>query len=255
MKEIPITFKSKGQQIIGLLHLPNRKNAPVIIMHHGWSGSKIGPFRLFVYAAREFARNGFAVLRYDARGSGDSEGIFENQTIKSQIEDLEAAIGNVHNFHVDNKKIGIIGHSQGGKIAILCAARDRRIKCIDSWAGATKSKDFYSEIYMRDLHDKGYWYIPQHGVKQIKKKVIENVKYEEKYNVVKEIKKLRIPIQITSGTNDDSVPFYTAKLLYKNANKPKKLNVIKGADHLFNPESHKNLLIKSSMSWFKRWLK
>ncbi|MBI2076360.1 MAG: alpha/beta fold hydrolase [Candidatus Aenigmarchaeota archaeon] len=254
MEEIPIAFKSRGQQVVGMLHLPKRKNAPVVIMHHGWSGDKLGPFRLFVFAAREFANHGFAVFRLDARGSGDSEGIFENQTLKSQMEDLTEAINYLQGLNgVNAEKLGLIGHSQGGKIVIMYAAKDGRVKCVDSWAGASKLKDHYSNVELRELLDKGYLDMPHYGVKVIKKSVLRDL--QPQYDSVKTIRKIKIPIQITSGTNDSIVPLSTAKLLYKNANRPKKLNVIKGADHFFYPENHRKQLISSSINWFKRWLK
>ncbi len=84
---------------------------------------------------------------------------------------------------------------------------------------------------------------------------MQNMKFEKKHDVLREIKKARCPIQITSGSHDADVPLSTAKLLYKNANKPKKLNIIKGADHFFNLKNHRSRLIKSSLAWFRKWLR
>jgi pimeloyl-ACP methyl ester carboxylesterase len=253
--EIPLAFRNKGKQLISILHLPPGRNAPCVIMQHGWGGNKLGPYRLFVFAAREFSRRGFAVLRIDPRGSGDSEGLFEHQTLKSQIEDLSASISYLQSNYsddIDCEKIGLIGHSQGGKVIVLCASRDNRVKCIDSWAGASKIRDFYSEMDIRELLEKGYVDYPDYGVKAIKKSVLQD--FGAEYDPVPALKKLRIPVQITTGTHDTIVRVSTAKMLYRNANKPKKLNLINGADHWFYTENHKRQLIQSSISWFKRWL-
>jgi alpha/beta superfamily hydrolase len=71
MVELPLAFKSEGKQVIGILHLPKKKKSPLIILSHGWSGNKLGAWNaFFVKAVREFSKNGFAVLRFDFRGSG-----------------------------------------------------------------------------------------------------------------------------------------------------------------------------------------
>jgi alpha/beta superfamily hydrolase len=81
--EIPLTFKCEKQQIVGILHLPKEKRKiPLVILVHGWSANKLGTWNaFFVKAARGFSKNGFAVLRFDFRGSGDSEGRFKTKPL------------------------------------------------------------------------------------------------------------------------------------------------------------------------------
>jgi len=110
--EIPLTFKCENQQIVGILHLPReRRKVPLVILMRGWSANKLGTWgAFFVKAAREFSKNGFAVLRFDFRGSGDSEGRFEDQTITSMLKDLDAVITQVSEKYpeVDNSKVSKI---------------------------------------------------------------------------------------------------------------------------------------------------
>jgi len=96
MKEEFVTFLNKGEKIIGALHVPERTPASAIIFCHGFTGNRIESRRLFVHAARELCRRGFIALRFDFRGSGESEGLFESMTISEEIGDLTAAVDWLH---------------------------------------------------------------------------------------------------------------------------------------------------------------
>ena len=72
----PVTFKSEGQQIIGVLHIPDlhipdnikhNEKVPGIIMLHGFTGNKIEAHRLFVKISDSLSKSGFIVLRFDFR--------------------------------------------------------------------------------------------------------------------------------------------------------------------------------------------
>ena len=253
MKEVPVTFKSHGKQIVGMLHLPSKKNAPVIIICHGYFGSKMGAFYLHTDSAREFCKNGFAVLRFDYRGSGDSEGKFEDQRIKTVLEDFDNAMKFLKTIEeIDLNKIGIIGHSMGGTIAILSARKHRNIKCLVVLATvADYKKLLWDDEWLKDAMKKGYVDRFSFGYRVPVEKTTEMFNY----NILNQVKKLKIPIMFAHGNNDYDVPFSHSRWLFDVANKPKKLVKIEGADHLFVPQMHRNKTIEESLSWFKKWLK
>ena len=91
--ETPVTFDCKGQQIVGMLHLPEgRGRVPAALLMHGFTGTKVESHRLFVKISRALAEHGIASLRFDYRGSGDSAGDFEEMTIRSEIADALEAV-------------------------------------------------------------------------------------------------------------------------------------------------------------------
>jgi pimeloyl-ACP methyl ester carboxylesterase len=250
IKEIPLAFKCKNQQIAGILHLPQKKNPPIIIMCHGWGSNKLGTWQgLFVKFAREICKNGFAVLRFDFRGSGDSEGEFGEQTIGTMLEDLDCVLNNLDKDLVNIDKIGLIGHSLGGKAAIL-KAEDKRIKCLVLWSTPASQKnamtiDFIDEVRERKkllLGDSGLW---------INNKQLESYL---KYDGLKAIRKVMIPVLVASGSEDLSVFPSHSKKLYKAANKPKELVFVKGADHSFLNDDCKKELFETTIKWFNKWL-
>jgi len=243
MKELPVTFKCKNQQIVGIIHLA-KKNSPTIIMCHGWGSNKLGTWQgLFVKTAREFCKNGFSALRFDFRGSGDSEGKFEKQTNYTLLDDLDCVINNI------DSEIGLIGHSLGGKVSILKASLDKRVKCLATWASPALHRDVWPKAFIEDIEQRKMITYNNVGSGINKKQVDSYLKY----NAIKSLNKVKIPFLIVNGDEDTIVPLSQSRKLYKNANKPKKLAIIEGANHTFlNKEKE---LIKITLNWFKKYMK
>lgn len=250
MKEIPVTFKSHGKQIVGMLHLPNRKNAPVIIMCHGWSGNRLGTWNgFFVKVAREFSKNGFVIIRFDFRGSGDSEGKWEDQNTTTMLEDLDAVINQIQRYPELNKeKVGLIGHSQGGRIVLLKTASDKRIKCLTTLAARTDLNYMWGKAWLDDAKFRERVYYDY----KITRKWLKD---DLKYNVARDIQKIKAPICIVHGDVDYEVPLAETYRIFKLANKPKKLQIVKGLDHDFSGKKIQKEVIRITLSWFKKWLK
>ena len=83
--EKQISFTVQGQKIYGMLHLPEGRGPfPALSMFHGFTGQRDEPHRMFVKAARLISKAGIAVLRFDFRCSGESEGDFRKMTISGE---------------------------------------------------------------------------------------------------------------------------------------------------------------------------
>lgn len=90
----------------------------------------------FLVLADHLTKNGVAVLRYDDRGTAESEGNFASATSLDFADDAEAAMIFLQGRNeVDSKKIGLIGHSEGGLIAPIVAARNPEVSFIVLLAG------------------------------------------------------------------------------------------------------------------------
>jgi pimeloyl-ACP methyl ester carboxylesterase len=90
----------------------------------------------FLILADHLTRKGIAVLRYDKRGIGKSSGDYANATTEDFANDCESALAYLKNRkELDPKKIGLIGHSEGGIIAPMVAARSKDIAWIVLLAG------------------------------------------------------------------------------------------------------------------------
>lgn len=90
----------------------------------------------FLVLADYLTRNGIAVLRFDDRGCFASEGNFAAATSNEFATDVEAAVAYLKTRKEVNKgKIGLIGHSEGGLIAPMVAARNKDVNFIVLMAG------------------------------------------------------------------------------------------------------------------------
>jgi pimeloyl-ACP methyl ester carboxylesterase len=81
--------------------------------------------------ADALADAGYMVVRYDKRGIGQSGGRAESATLNDYAEDVSAAVKMLADRKdVDRKRIAVIGHSEGGSVALIAAAKDKRIAAV-----------------------------------------------------------------------------------------------------------------------------
>lgn len=138
-----VTFFSPTPEVnlVGTLTTPDGEGPfPAVVLISG-SGPQdrdetIAGHRPFHVIADALSRHGIAVLRYDERGLGDSEGEFSTATSADFADDAEAAMDYLAGLsNIDRSKIGIIGHSEGGLIAPMIASRKAETGFIVMLAG------------------------------------------------------------------------------------------------------------------------
>ncbi len=127
---IATTFMSNGVAIKGTVSKPKGHGPFPAVVLVGGSGpqdrnSEVYGHKPFLVIADFLTRNGIVVLRYDERGVGESEGTFEGNTTMVFAGDAEAALEKARTFtFTNNEKLGLIGHSEGGLIAWILAAKN-----------------------------------------------------------------------------------------------------------------------------------
>lgn len=86
---------------------------------------------IFGQLAGALADAGLLVLRYDKRGTGQSGGRTESATLADYAEDLRAAVRLMSNRRdVDRRRLAVVGHGEGGPVAMIAAAREDRIRAL-----------------------------------------------------------------------------------------------------------------------------
>lgn len=146
-ENVNFTNTKENIQLAGTLSLPKKEGKfPAVILISG-SGqqnrdSEILGHKPFLIIADYLTRNGIAVLRYDDRGVGESKGDPTLSTSADFANDARAAIDFLKTRkEINQKKIGIIGHSEGGMIAPMLAANDKNIAFIILLAGTGVAGD------------------------------------------------------------------------------------------------------------------
>lgn len=140
-KKVAYTNLKAGVKLVGILTLPSDKGVfPAVLLITG-SGPQdrdetIYGHHPFLVLADYLTRQGIAVLRVDDRGVGESTGDFSQATSEDFASDVLAGVEYLKTCkEIDPKKIGLLGHSEGGLIAPIVAVKSPDVAFIVLMAG------------------------------------------------------------------------------------------------------------------------
>jgi dipeptidyl aminopeptidase/acylaminoacyl peptidase len=136
--EESVTFNSDGLTLSGVLHIPDdlapgERRAAFMVLHgfgsNKSSGNSVGP-------AKMLCDWGYAVLRFDMRGCGESEGKFGHILCLDQVEDTKNALTFLQSRpEIDPDRIGALGSSFGAAVAVYTGGVDERVAAVVSSGG------------------------------------------------------------------------------------------------------------------------
>ncbi len=143
--DVTIYNKTAGITLGGTLTMPVSGQPFAAIVLATGSGQQnrdeeIMGHRPFKAIAEHLSSNGYAVLRFDDRGVGESGGDPSRSTTDDYVTDLSAAIAKADSCMPRCVPIGVLGHSEGGSAAIKIAALDQNCSFIitmgaPAWSG------------------------------------------------------------------------------------------------------------------------
>jgi esterase/lipase len=168
---------------------------------------------------------------------------FGNNNYTTELEDLNDVIDWVesyfhNNLQVNTNQICLIGHSRGGGIALLKASEDKRITKLVTLASVSDFGRRTATISdLKEWKEERVKYVLNGRTKQQMPhyyQFYENFKAnEERLHIESAIKRIEIPMLIIHGDADTSVSINEAKELHQ-WNQSSQLEIIEGADHVFN---------------------
>lgn len=245
-----VTFaNSRGNSISGVLHRPAGDAAHAgALLCHGMESDKDSD--KIVALSRRLAQRGILSLRFDFSYTGESSGKFEDITYSGEVQDLAAAFDFVQRFAVE--KIGILGSSMGGTVALLFAAHEKRVAALATIAAPLRPQKISENILtpsdVEQWRREGFLYY--HG-RRINVSLLTDV---EGLDVPSAVKKIACPVLILHGDRDDTVPVEEAHELYGRLTAPKRLVILSGADHRLSEPSHLERAIEEVLNWFSQHL-
>lgn len=154
MSSTPLPFFSNGYRLDADLHLPDDEGAgapyPIVIAASGYQGLKvIHPERF----ARALTPRGYAVLAFDYRGFGLSEGERGRLVAQEWVLDVRAAVDRVScHPQLDAERVALIGWGLGGGVVVSEASEDPRVKVLACCNGIA---DGYRST--QKMHDEQTW--------------------------------------------------------------------------------------------------
>lgn len=202
---------------------------PVVVFCHGFKGFKDwGPFPEW---GRHLARAGFVSIHLnfsyngvhrDAPTTFTEPEKFANNTFTRELDDLECvltAIGEdtFSEAPIDPNRIGLMGHSRGGGIAILQAERDDRVGALATWSSVVTLVDRFTEEQIEDWETKGYTEVVNSRTGQVMRlnKVLyeDAIAHRDDLDVTAAAQRIDIPWLVVHARDDDSVSFQAGRVL------------------------------------------
>jgi dipeptidyl aminopeptidase/acylaminoacyl peptidase len=269
MNEEIVSIPSAGLHLHGAVGTPadlrpSQRRAALVVLH-GFGGNSDSAGVLA--PTRVLSDFGYVTLRFDMRGCGKSEGEFGRVICLEQVEDL----GNALNFlarhpAVDPDRIGVIGSSFGGAVAVYAGGTNPRIAAVISNGGwghgerkfrrqhptpeawtkfigmlaegrATLARTGQSLMVPRD----DIVPIPRHVRERLDKQNVEMLAANsvEMFRAEEIVGKIAPrPLLLIHSANDSVTPTEQSIEMFKHAGQPAELHLFSGLDHfLFNENS------------------
>ena len=239
--EQPLVIETRHAYLSAVLHKASSRR--LVILCHGFTGTKCESGRLFVQMARALQKAGLNALRFDFAGSGDSSGDFNQMTPNTQIRDALDVLAIGQDRY---KKVALLGLSFGGGTSI-CASHQAKRKpdALLTWSSVPSFRWWNAEVPTgADKPVAGNPLMPGRRFYKDRPKV----------DVPEAYVALKIPRFQIQGDKD--IPGFRERFTaYCPTNDPLVRHlIVPGADHVFTTWEHRRRVIAESVRWLKKQL-
>ncbi len=247
-----VTFtNTEGQTLSGRLELPADQHPHnfVLFAHCFTCNKNLGAVRNI---SRGLTSQGFAVLRFDFTGLGESEGDFADTNFSGNVGDLVAAADFLKREYLAPTLL--IGHSLGGAAAIFAAAEIDSIKAVAT-IGAPSNPKHVKHLLKSSLEDikaNGKAVVNLSGRDfTIKKQFLDDLDTKSLPEVAKNLNKALL---VMHSPQDTTVGIKNAEEIYIAAKHPKSFVTLDGADHLLMQKGDSVYTGKVVAGWSSRYV-
>jgi fermentation-respiration switch protein FrsA (DUF1100 family) len=235
MREQRLEILSNGLTIQGVLQTPEVDSWPLVVLCHGFLSHKDGS--KYKQLAGVFSVEGFASLRFDFRGCGESEGLLQTSTVSGRWSDLRSVLDQVETFERFNGRLGLLGSSLGGYLALLEASRNPRVRCVVAWSTPSQLDELGERLAE----------VAPASISQAFQEDLSQLDLLSRLSTVGRV-------LIIHGQEDQAVPPEHASKLFGAVKEPKALHMLEDGDHRFSTKEAREQAVRLSLDWFQRFL-
>lgn len=233
MQEKIFVKNKKGLKLAAIIEKPkDRGKFPNVILFHGFKGYK--EEAQYSELAKELLKRNIASVRFDASGFGESEGVFEKDyRLTNYINDASCVYESLlRKDWVDKKRIGVMGQSLGGAMALIISSKYPEIKAVVS----VSTPDIFAtrdELGKRikEWMKKGFIELESSKENGAIRVPFAYALDAMKYDIKKYAKRVKCPKLFMLGLSDVTVIPAQTRVVFDFASKPKKLEEYKGMRH------------------------
>ncbi len=229
----PVSIPTPDGPIPAVVHLPERVPAPVVVCCHGLLSYKDSS--KFVAIGEQFSRAGIGVVRFDFSGCGESRVVQRESLLFSRVRDLRFVLDYLQHQAWANGATGLLGSSLGGYLALLAAASSpHRIQAVVCWAtpfDLSRIKLALSESEeLKQIFPPGFPLGSPENLRGLPP----------------------IPrVLVIHGQEDETVAWPEAEAIYRQVGEPKRLLLMRTADHRLLDPHWRAMAMKLSLEWFQ----
>jgi exosortase A-associated hydrolase 2 len=139
------------ERLFAFLHRPDGPCHGGAVLCAPLAEEQLWSHRVFVNFARELCVRGYAVLRFDYRGEGDSDRQFEQSDLQTRVADASTAIEELTRQVPELKKVTLVGLRLGGAIAALAAAGRADVERLVLWDPVINGADYMQSVLRSNL--------------------------------------------------------------------------------------------------------
>lgn len=247
--EQALTFRDPaGHLVSAILATPETPTDRLVVLCHGFLSNKNS--RTNKVLTPRLVEQGIATFRFDFFGQGESEGPFERITVGLAVGQALTALDLVASKGYS--RIGLVGSSFGGLVAILASARKTTLTCL----GLKCPVPDFEEMLLLEFGQEGIdeWKrtgtIPDvtGGPDRVK---LHFAFFEDcvTYKGYDAAKSITVPTLIVQGDKDEYVPLHQSQRLLETLAGEKCLHVLPGADHGFTTEEDFRTMTTLLVDW------
>lgn len=245
MRTRALTFAgSTGAQLEGTLHEPESDARGSILLAHCFTCSK--DLHTMTRLAHGLTDSGYAVLRFDFTGLGESQGDFATTTVANDVRDIVRAATAL--IEEGFGPCGLLGHSLGGAAALLAAERIHTIRSVVT-IGAPASPSHVRHLF-EDAEESGNDRLKVTiggRAFDVAKGFLDDLDDHDQKGAVAGLGR---PLLVLHAVDDEVVSVNEGERLFAAAVQPKGFVPLLDTDHLLTDRAAAEVALRWARDWF-----